>query len=510
MDSKLILAHNIKLDKSYANVLSFDNEDMLELVQNNAIFEQNNYNYIDYTKGEIKADADYTICINSNYLAFQNPRHGNKWYFAFIDDVVYKSSGQCIIKFTVDVWSTFFGYWSTKPCFVIREHVNDDTVGKNTVPENVTTGDYVIQASGSIDIIAQNPKVVMSANIDEVGDVVTGRVYNGLPSGFGYFKYDLGDSSEQENFRDHVNLIQSRNGNLNQLFVAPNWLLPGGYGGGEIQQSQTVSEAWDSFSAITGLGTNYNNPYVPVNKKLLTYPFCFYKATNLQGQDGIWKNELWHTGSETHGGSTYTGKLVKIIGALTSGCSIRMFPLNYDEGGIDVGINAPKFPQLNWATDPYINWLTQQGINQIGDTLSSYISNPAEGIGKTSDLLSSSYQAYITSPQAHGNLNAGDVMYSGGFCNIWVMIVSIKEEFAKQIDKYFSRYGYKVNDVKTPNIYGRSNFNYIEIGKDDCIGYGNVPPKYMEEINNICRQGVTIWHNHTNLGNYNVTNSIVS
>jgi len=30
----------------------------------------------------------------------------------------------------------------------------------------------------------------------------------------------------------------------------------------------------------------------------------------------------------------------------------------------------------------------------------------------------------------------------------------------------------------------------------------------MEEINNACRKGVTIWHNHANIGNYNLSNNI--
>ena len=74
---------------------------------------------------------------------------------------------------------------------------------------------------------------------------------------------------------------------------------------------------------------------------------------------------------------------------------------------------------------------------------------------------------------------------------------------------FWSMSAYKINETKIPNIYGRSNFNFVEIGKDECIGYGNVPSKYMEQINDICRQGVTIWHNHANLGNYAVNNGII-
>ena len=31
----------------------------------------------------------------------------------------------------------------------------------------------------------------------------------------------------------------------------------------------------------------------------------------------------------------------------------------------------------------------------------------------------------------------------------------------------------------------------------------------MSEINNACRKGVTIWHNHDNVGNYSLDNSII-
>lgn len=85
-----------------------------------------------------------------------------------------------------------------------------------------------------------------------------------------------------------------------------------------------------------------------------------------------------------------------------------------------------------------------------------------------------------------------------------------KDEYMKQIDSYFAMFGYKVNEVKIPNITGRVNFNYIQISEADDLGYGNVPSVALKTINDIARRGVTIWHNHANLGNYTVTNTIVT
>ena len=60
-----------------------------------------------------------------------------------------------------------------------------------------------------------------------------------------------------------------------------------------------------------------------------------------------------------------------------------------------------------------------------------------------------------------------------------------------------------------PNITGRRYWNYVEIGASEEIRTGKVQSKFMETINNACRRGVTIWHNHANVGNYSLNNTIV-
>ena len=84
-----------------------------------------------------------------------------------------------------------------------------------------------------------------------------------------------------------------------------------------------------------------------------------------------------------------------------------------------------------------------------------------------------------------------------------------KLEYLRIIDDYFTRFGYKINRLTLPNITGRKNWNYVEIGANEEIGYGSVPSKFMDEINNACRRGITIWHNHDNVGNFNLDNSII-
>ena len=56
MISKLILCNNIKLDKSYTNVLNYSVEQMLELVNANKTAETTKASFINYIDNKINVD----------------------------------------------------------------------------------------------------------------------------------------------------------------------------------------------------------------------------------------------------------------------------------------------------------------------------------------------------------------------------------------------------------------------------------------------------------------------
>lgn len=145
MDSKIIIANNIKMDRDYNNVLSYSESNMLSLVQANQVASANNYSFIRKNKNRISTHFTYSQCLQCNYMAFQNTDYSGKWFFAWIDEVIYKNDGATEIVYTVDEWSTWFDYWQKKPCFVVREHVNDDTIGLHTVPENLSVDEVVAE-----------------------------------------------------------------------------------------------------------------------------------------------------------------------------------------------------------------------------------------------------------------------------------------------------------------------------------------------------------------------------
>ena len=86
--------------------------------------------------------------------------------------------------------------------------------------------------------------------------------------------------------------------------------------------------------------------------------------------------------------------------------------------------------------------------------------------------------------------------------------MSIRPEYARIIDGYFSAYGYKVNTIKIPNVTGRTNWNYVKtVG---CYIDADIPQEDLQEIKNLFDKGITFWHNPLTFRDYSQSNAIVT
>ena len=103
--------------------------------------------------------------------------------------------------------------------------------------------------------------------------------------------------------------------------------------------------------------------------------------------------------------------------------------------------------------------------------------------------------------------------YTFGFKRFTMYYLTIKAEYARIIDDYFTMFGYATHRVKVPNIFGRKYFNYVQT--KGCIMEGNMPEIFKQEIINIFNRGTTFWHTENLsvgesidniIGNYTVNN----
>ena len=131
---------------------------------------------------------------DSNYLMYRNSQNG-KWYYCFITGYDYINDNCTEITFKFDVLQTYMFDYSIKPCFVEREHVNDDTIGVNTVNEGIELGElkrFIRNfESGLTDLVyIMGSKYTINDNgeVEEYG----GTVRNGILSCIALRKYEKG------------------------------------------------------------------------------------------------------------------------------------------------------------------------------------------------------------------------------------------------------------------------------------------------------------------------------
>ncbi len=538
-DSKIWLSKNIKLDKDYRAVLNYSESELIQLMenQNNLVYYNNKYQFLRDT-GEIIVQAPYGVVIQANYLAYQNPDYSNKIFFAFIDSVEYVSEKATRIRFTNDVWSTWFSYWDAKACYVIREHVTDDTVGLHTIPEGLETGEYIINDADAIDFrLGQSTFICMG--VSKAGNLPSvspyDRQYGGIYSGLTYYLFDSPENcSKMIQAYDDIGASDA----IYCIFLIPTllsfanqWYTVSLGNQTDIKVS-AVKTSTDPVSMVREATISLNNSlngYTPVNKKLLCYPYNYLYITNNCGGDVIYHYEDFVDNTPKF----------NIDGMVSVGCSIKLYPLNYKKYNaknvdqtwnnleFSYGLMSGKYATCSWISDVFTNWLTQNAVNigiqsVIGATEVALGAATGEGkmaaTGgiKLANTVGSIYQASLVPPQAKGDVNGGDITMASNRIGFDYNKMSIKAEYARMLDNYFTRQGYKVNRLKIPNMGHRQNYNYIQIAEEDNVAYINnyngicPPSKDIESINNLFRRGITIWNNHNNLGDYSVSNNITN
>ena len=89
----------------------------------------------------IDVDGNPEQYYNYNYVMFQNENFGTKWFYAFITRAEYKTANTTRLHLELDYVQTYMFDYDLKPCFVEREHVNDDAIGAHVKDEGIDPGE---------------------------------------------------------------------------------------------------------------------------------------------------------------------------------------------------------------------------------------------------------------------------------------------------------------------------------------------------------------------------------
>lgn len=544
LKTQVIIAKKINIDREMKNVVDYTATEMITLLTDSTHFvaSSNNCSFIRNT-GVFQTDFDYGTILESNYMAFQNLDYSSKWFFAWIDDVIYKGDKNTEIRFTVDSFTTFNKDLTYENCNVIREHVNDDTIGLHTIPENIDVGDVVQEGStgaiteltGSSYYVALDVTAIPQDNTGDNGghlDFAGATMINGLFRGTSTVIIKTGQYLQDFLHRmNKDNILES----VKNMYITPSWIFTEtGLVNDLTQHSAKTtfsgsSETTFYFFTVNSsaehktLNLNVNKTtaftgFTPKNNKCFVYPYNYLLVSNNVGQTTIYKYEDFST----------TNCTFDLVGLLSIGGSYKLIPKDYKgiAKNYDESMPLAKYPTCSFVSDAYTSWITQNAANQYANIATEGIMGALHGgisggfggaiagalLPAAGEILGTmnDFKKADLLPNSVVGQSTGDINWKIGGNNFFFRHMHPKIEYLRVIDDFFTRFGYKVNRLKTPNITGRTYFNYVEIASSDDVATGSIPHKYMDEINKAFRKGITIWHDHSKIGDYTVNNTIVT
>lgn len=501
----------------------------------------------------IRFPAVYDDIVTYNYVMYRNDSYSDKWFYAFITNMEYVNDNMTMITIKSDVWQCWQFDLYFKPCLIDREHTNNDGVGVNTLPEGLELGEMV--TNGPVTDFGTSDSfytVVEVSQIENTGESATlsyqwasgshdeTPLRNGIPSGV--IPLVVGVGTQPLNYPSPETLIRiydlaGLSESIVNIYLIPRDLVEGSnnititasQGGSSL--STTVAVPTSTFHQTTIGTTTFSRPntvggYVPKNAKLLTYPYQYFNISNNAGSSVPYHYEDFTNNSTIQ---------FKTEGCFGLSGNVKTIPLNYkrlstSENAMDYSVSGAKYPVASWKSDSYTNWLTQNAVNMQIQWRSTMISAGVDvfggllvggagglvagTIGGGKELIATAREQHIAKTRANlvpdqvnGNVNAGDFVWAKVRSKFTFIPMSIKAEYARCIDEYFSQFGYKSNRVKTPNLTGRRNWNYVKtVG---CYIEADIPQEDLAEIKGMFDRGITIWHNPIFFGNYGADNDII-
>ena len=543
------------LINDYKNQLTFSNAAaQLTYFTSVVNFSFDNYTYVK-KDNVIKVGKNIDDIIGCNYLFYRNTGFTSKYYFCFITNMEYVNENCTAITIETDCFQTYQFDISYKKCFVEREHVSDDTIGLHTIDEGIDTGE-IIQQDYTDDTSFQNHWIVIECEWNPYtkqrfdGVSLTNGNFQAFPYYFIKYNRPMGTSpNAYSNLTWFLLCVASGGGTgfdqittgnieyIKNIFIVPQACISES---DMTKRDITGNAFYDSFSyyECTASFNNSefsmnipklhsfsdgNNSVTIKNNKCYCYPYNYLFLSNNIGNQNIYKYEYF---------SDNTNATFKFIGSVAVGASGKMLPTNYKgmSNNWDESVPLPKYPVCSWSGDAFTNWLTQNAVNmatsivgvgssatqsankQVAKSETGSISKVgAIGLGTSiagsiMGVFGSYYSARLL-PNIQGGQNTADVNFAANINTFVFHRMRSKTEYITKIDNYFSMFGYKVNDVKIPNITGRTNWNYVKT--IDCNFSGNnIPQQNLNIIRSMFDNGVTLWHNPTTMYDYSQNNAI--
>lgn len=509
-NSKVQLFEGVPLDSSQENQRWFD-----------SISEQNSY-FANFSPRIVNiTDSNYVekqwiiflpynadTLNNVNYMRYMN---NAKWFYCFVNRVEYVNPNTCALFIELDNFQTYLFDLDFNPCLVEREHVSNDSIGSNVVPEPFDTNFEKISIGEYEGSTYKDFYFIIDTTLDlsdtSFNTYHAGGTYGGVVHGSVWYAFSSPSTLSQ--IIDDVGKAGKLDAIIN-IFMLPTTFVTVRSDNNQVIDSGDVDMGWIDVTYPANL-----DGYTPKNKKLLTYPYCEIAVTNKGNDIKIFRPERF---------SDLSNVRFRIYRVPTIGNPAICFPYNYNgiENDFKNSVSLEPFPQVSWINNPWGEW---QNAN-IGSSLAGVVSGAMTGgvmgsfaggvgfgtgalIGALGSALSSWGQAIGAQEKprtVEGNAGGNSILSTARENTFRVEVRTIDKDNAKSFDDFLSRFGYKVNELKMPNFHSRQSWNYVKTSEMSVTGKCPIPA--IDDIKNMFNRGITLWHVN-DVGNYSLSNSII-
>ena len=516
-NTKLYLLKGVPITNNYKDTLYFAST----TAQYNYFYSKRIQTYTDFTyqrveSGKLRVALGAEDCYACNYLMFQNSGFGTKWFYAFITGVEYINNACTEITYELDKIQTWFYDLTLKPCYIKRQHDPDDTIYANCEAENFNVDAKYVNTHQNI-YIGNTFVVISTGHYDTTNNVWVdyqgSSLVNRIPTTveINYFADDFTGRPALTEFIQNA-VMHGHEESIIAVYCASRF----------VGDSPTFDVVTNSTYGDTkaNLRANAFQGYVPKNNKLYNYPFCKLTIASPGGEQD-YAYEDFRSGQTSTDIANADFQLYAVAvpspSLMIAPKSYRGEAINYDESMV-----ITDFPIIPFKGDSYEMWCVQNSGGHIADfighvaaALVSGGSSDAIGgaIGVRGAILSVAdsvgqwLNARNTPDKAYG-VQKGSIYSNLGINGFRLESKTIDYWQARQIDGYFTMFGYAQNNVMTPNIHARSKWTYIET--EGCTLTGNAPSDDISFIENCFNKGITFWVNPSEVGDYSLTNAVLT
>lgn len=536
--TQIKLIRGIKITPDYQDTFYFASaQDQYNYFAGKAFITYTDFTYQRVDKNKIRIPLGAESCYDINYMMFQNTNFGSKWFYAFVTGAEYINNECTELTYEIDVIQSWYFQMNLGECMVIRNHTPSDGLYEHLEPEDFNIDSYVVNFEQTLfgGVGSSATYILLTTGHWDSGQ----DKWIPASSGTGSYGKDLyGIYTGCEVYVFHSDDVLSVNQVISE--AVENGYEDGLvalYAGPGLPISPIEGSPWTqtvSLSKAT-LRANAFEGYVPRNNKMYNYPFCKVSLESGEGSQDYAIEDFRRSISSIPTDPVQFESYAVAIPAP----SLLVVPRYYKGEDIDytIGVQVTDFPECPFVGDTFKMWLVQNagsmvmnGIAEIANIAMSSVPRKKEvknrktkkwetisepdrvgqeiGIRGLSHTLASSAGQWIDNDHKPDNVHSlshANILSNIKKNTVWTKGKTVNYWKARQIDSYFTRYGYAINLIRTPNIHARSRFTYVETLNATITG--SVPADDLAFIASCFNNGITFWADHDGVGDYETLNA---